>query len=137
MNPSLFLLDTNTISAAIRDKNGVREKIRSVHHDRFRVPSIVLAELEYGSLKAPDPDSYRLRWRRFLHGIPVVPFDEPSAIHHAKIRLELRHQPIGDRDLVIAAMALAYGLTVVSSNTGEFRRVQGLRVEDWSIAKNV
>lgn len=135
MNPVIFLLDTNTISAAIRGKEGVRERICAVHHDRFRVPSIVVAELEYGSLKAPDPDIYRLRWRRFLRGIPVVPFDEPSAIQHARIRLELKHQPIGDRDLVIAAMALAHGLTVVTSNIGEFRRVPGLRVEDWALGK--
>ncbi len=128
----LWLLDTNTISHAIRGVNGVRERIRALPQQRLRVPVVVVAELEYGSLKAPHPDQYRLRWRRFIDGIAIVPFDEPAAVAHAHLRHALRHQPIGERDLLIAAIAVANGLGVATGNTAEFKRVPKLKVVDWA-----
>ena len=127
-----YLLDTNVISRAIRGGDGTRERVRAMPQQRLRVPVIVVAELEYGSLKAPHPERYRMRWRRFLDGIAIVPFDEAAAIEHARLRLALRHHPIGERDLLIAATALANRLGVVTNNTAEFKRVPKLKVEDWS-----
>ena len=63
---------------------------------------------------------------------PRLPFDEAAADRHADIRWALRHQPIGERDLAIAAIALAHGATMVTNNRCEFDRVPGLVVEDWT-----
>jgi tRNA(fMet)-specific endonuclease VapC len=65
-----------------------------------------------------------------------LPFDDAAARHYAVIRheLESRDLLIGPNDLKIAAICLAHGLTLVSSNTKEFSRVSGLKVEDWGKA---
>ena len=128
----IWLLDTNTISHAIRGVHGVRERIRALPQQRLRVPVVVVAELEYGSLKAPYPDQYRLRWRRFIDGIAILPFDEAAAVAHARLRHILRQQPIGERDLLIAAIAVANGVGVATGNTAEFKRVPKLKVVDWA-----
>jgi predicted nucleic acid-binding protein len=63
-----------------------------------------------------------------------LPFDDLAAEHYARVRrtLEARGTPIGERDLIIASLALAHDLVVVTSNTCEFGRVEGLVLEDWS-----
>lgn len=61
----------------------------------------------------------------------VVPFDREAAEHHGRLRFALRHRPIGERDLLIAAIAAANRLTVVTRNIREFGPVPGLRVEEW------
>ena len=63
-----------------------------------------------------------------------LPFEDEAARHYATIRhdLETRAQVIGPNDLKIAAICLAHGLTLVSSNTDEFSRVAGLNVSDWT-----
>jgi tRNA(fMet)-specific endonuclease VapC len=64
----------------------------------------------------------------------VLAFAGDAAEHHARVRYRLRHKPIGDRDLLIAAIAIANDLTLVTHNTREFSRVPDLRVEDWGVA---
>ena len=62
----------------------------------------------------------------------MLPFDEPAAVEHARLRLTLRQTPIGERDLMIAAIALAHRLDVATINTTEFKRVPKLKVVDWT-----
>lgn len=126
------MLDTNTVIFFIKGKNSALTK-RILGHQvsDLRVSDITIAELEFGSLKAPFPDRHRSRWRQFLGSLASLPFDSAAALTHARARLDLRHQPIGERDLLIAAIALAHDLTVVTSNLAEFTRVPGLRCEDW------
>jgi len=59
-------------------------------------------------------------------------FDRAAAGEHARLRYLLRYAPIGERDLLVAAIASANGLGVVTNNLAEFARVPGLTVEDWS-----
>ena len=63
----------------------------------------------------------------------ILAFGEDAAFHHAALRLALRAQPIGERDLVIAPTAKAGGFIVVTHNAKHFGRVPGLEVEDWTI----
>ena len=62
----------------------------------------------------------------------VVAFDRGAAEHHARLRYPLRRRPIGERDLLIASIALAYDLTLVTHDAAEFSRVPRLRVDDWA-----
>ena len=70
-------------------------------------------------------------WRAFVEPFEIVAFDRPAAESHGRLRFAMRSQPIGERDLLIAATALAHDLTVVTHNAREFRRVPGLAVEEW------
>jgi tRNA(fMet)-specific endonuclease VapC len=71
--------------------------------------------------------------QRFLEQFESLPFDDQAGLIHGRIRAQLAAlgTPIGPYDLQIAAIALANNLTVVTHNTSEFKRVEGLRIEDW------
>ena len=93
---------------------------------------VTMAELWQGAAKHADPTAKRRLWNDFLLPYDVYAFDRASAEQHGELRYRLRHAPIGERDLLIAAVAMANNLTLVTANTREFERVPGLRVEDWS-----
>ena len=67
--------------------------------------------------------------------IPVLPLDATASTHYGKIRqsLQARGKPIGNNDLWIAAHALAGKLNLVTNNVAEFKRVPGLKVENWVV----
>jgi tRNA(fMet)-specific endonuclease VapC len=90
------------------------------------------AELWYGALNSQHPDRHIRDVEAFLAPFIVLPFDREAAKEHARLRMALRNMPIGERDLVIASVALAHRLTVVTHNQREFGRVPGLKTIDWS-----
>jgi tRNA(fMet)-specific endonuclease VapC len=70
----------------------------------------------------------------FLQGMTILPLDSSVAATYARVRadLETRGRPIGPLDLMIGAHALTLGATLVTNDVGEFRRIRGLRVADWT-----
>lgn len=94
---------------------------------------LVVAELRFGVLKR---GSERLRSTvdLILEALPVLPWEAPADEHYALIRVELEQKgrPISSNDTLIAAHALAIDATLVTANDREFRRVPGLRVENWT-----
>lgn len=131
---SRFCLDTNHISLAVRGDERVIGHLAKTHRRELSITSVTLAELEYSTRNHPHPEAWDRHWRRLIAGWPVLAFTRSEAIEHARLRFELRAHPIGERDLLIAAIAHANGMTLVTHNTGEFRRVKGLKVEDWARA---
>lgn len=128
----IWLLDTNVLIHTQRGRpEAVRRRLQAVAPDDVAISTITVAELWYGIASSDDPDAKRERWAGFLAPFEVLPFDRTAAELHGGLRFTLRHHPIGERDLLIAAIALANDLAVVTANTGEFRRVPGLQVEDW------
>lgn len=95
---------------------------------------MTVAELRYGALNSRDPDGDTARVEAFLAPIEVLSFDRDAARRHAELRYALRHQPIGERDLVIASVAVARQLTLVTRNQREFGRIAELSLEDWTEA---
>ena len=129
----IWLLDTNMLIFAARDRpKAVRRRLREVSPDDVVVTTVSIAELWFGAEKSEEPDRKKAAWRKFLEPFAVLAFDMPAAEKHAHLRFLLRHEPIGERDLLVAAIASAHGLTVVTNNLAEFSRVPGLKVEDWS-----
>ncbi len=127
------MLDTNVISDLIRDPQGrCAKRIAKAGEDRICTSIIVAAELRYGCAKR---NSKRLSKavEDLLAEIDVLPFEAPADAEYGAIRaaLERAGTPIGGNDLLIAAHACAVGATVVSANAGEFKRVRGLKVENW------
>ncbi len=128
-----YLLDTNTCVYAIKRVPNVIDRLRRLSPDDVSVSSVTLAELWFGARKSTKPARTRARLDSFLDPIAVISFDPAAAEDYAEIRFELERsgQPIGERDLLIASVARAQGLTVVTHNTREFNRVPALAVEDW------
>lgn len=133
-----FLLDTNAVVALLRNKPAeVREKYRKAESsgDYLAVSSVVLFELWYGVEKSDRVRENTERLRILLSGdLDLVDFDDEDAQTAGWVRAELEKAgtPIGAYDVLIAGQALRRGLTVVTANTSEFSRVNGLSWEDWT-----
>ncbi|MCY3969651.1 MAG: type II toxin-antitoxin system VapC family toxin [Holophagales bacterium] len=128
-----YLLDTNVVSQLIRRPDGrVAQRVAELEPGSFAINVIVAAELRYGAERRGSSRLTR-QLEAVLSAIDVLPLEEPVDRHYGEIRSELERsgQPIGFNDLLIAAHARALGLTLVTNNVGEFRRVSGLSVEDW------
>ncbi|HEX7508247.1 MAG TPA: type II toxin-antitoxin system VapC family toxin [Polyangia bacterium] len=99
------------------------------------ITAITLAEMWFGAAKSNQPRRTRSDQDAFLAPFRVLDFDTAAADCYASIRADLtaKGRPIGDRDLMIAAIARANRLVVVTSNVGEFARVPKLKVEDWMV----
>ena len=128
-----YLLDTNIISDLIRNPQGrAAKRIAKVGDEKICTSIIVAAELRYGCAKS---GSKRLleALEQLLGEITVLPFDVPSDASYGDIRstLEAAGKLVGANDLLIAAHARASGATIVTANLDEFRRVPGLKVENW------
>lgn len=130
----IHLLDSNT---CIRYLNGQSESIRrnleARRPEEIVLCSVVKAELTYGAVKSARPESNLDKLRRFSEPFTSLPFDDAAAEVYGRIRthLERSGKPIGPNDLLIAAIAIAHGATLITHNTGEFSRVEDLRYEDW------
>lgn len=128
-----YLLDTNIISDLVRNPQGkAAERIAIVGESSICTSIIVAAELRYGCAKSGSKRLLKAV-EDLLGEIAVLPFEVPADLDYGRIRseLEVAGTPIGSNDLLIAAHARATGATVVTANDGEFRRVRGLKVENW------
>ncbi len=131
-----YLIDTNIwIFHLKRPVSPVRAALASRSPREIAVCSVVWAELLHGARKYDDPEAREAKVLTTLEPFVSFDFDREAAHHYARIRhdLETRGQIIGNNDLMIAAIALANNLTIVSNNVDEFRRVPRLSVEDWSV----
>jgi len=129
-----YLLDANT---CIRFLNGTSEKVRrhmeTVEANDIALCSIVKAELIYGAFKSERQERNLARLGHFFSRFVSLPFDDVAAEAYGEIRahLERAGAPIGPNDLLIAAIARANELTLVTHNTREFQRVEDLKLADW------
>lgn len=131
-----YLLDTNVCIIYLKGRNlNLKQKLESVPIQEITVCSIVKSELCFGAMKSANPERNFALQQAFLAQFVSLPFDDLAATTFGVIRvqLETRGIPIGAYDLQIAAIALANNLTLVTHNTREFGRIEGLQVEDWEI----
>jgi len=131
-----YLLDTNICIFLIRNKSPrILVELRKHDPADLCISAITVAELEYGCDRSADPAKNRFALTEFLSPFTLLSFDEPAACIYGKVRtgLEKVGTPIGSMDLLIAAHAVSQQMTVVTNNTREFNRVEGLAVEDWSL----
>ena len=128
-----LLLDTDTCIAILNRDERIRPHLEKHTPSQLRMSAITLAELRFGVEKSRNGHRAASNLRVLLTKIAAVPFDEAATLRYGALRalLEKRGDPIGPLDTLIAAHALSAGRTLVSHNTREFRRVPGLRVEDW------
>lgn len=128
-----YLLDTNHISMLVHQpESRCAQRVYEAREQIF-TSVIVIAEIRFGLAKSPSRRLAELTGP-ILESIVVEPWSQPADDHYGRIRAELERKgmPIGANDLFIAAHALALDATLVTANEREFRRVPGLRVENWA-----
>jgi tRNA(fMet)-specific endonuclease VapC len=129
-----YLLDTNTCVRYLNKRSlAVINRLRNTPESEIALCSVVKAELYFGAMKSQNPEATIQGQRVFAERFISLPFDDSAAEFYAQIRADLatKGMPIGGNDLMIAAIALANGLILVTHNTREFSRVAGLQIEDW------
>lgn len=127
------MLDTNIISDLIRNPQGkAAKRIARLGEDGICTSIIVAAELRYGCAKNGSTRLLKAV-EDLLAEIDVLPFEAPADAEYGRIRneLEAAGRPIGGNDLLIAAHACTADATIVTANTNEFKRIRGLKVENW------
>ena len=130
----MYLLDTNIISYWMRGDQRLIDKIKSKSPGDLALSTVTMAEIYYGIEKSPNIKKLRReKIETICTQLEIFPFDEPAALKYGVIRAHLEKQGmvISERDLQIAAIAMANRLRVVTHNTKEFNRINNLPVEDW------
>jgi len=131
----MLLFDTNVWIQLIKGKSpALTAKWCGTAAEDLVVCAIGKGELWHGAHKYENPEKRLAIVDYWLGHYESLPFDGAAARHYADIRhqLESRREVIGPNDLKVAAICLAHDLTLVTGNVGEFSRVPGLCVEDWS-----
>jgi len=128
-----FLLDTDTCIYALKKNRNVIEHFLARDREEILVSVITEAELRTGAAKSMSPLKNLRLVENLLRPLAIAEFTSDDAIVYAHVRAKLERAgtPIGPLDTLIASQAVARNLTLVSNNEREFRRVSGLRLENW------
>ena len=129
----LRLLDTN-ICIYVMNRRPPQLQVRFEQYQAdLAISTITLAELRFGAAHSAQPTRNHQQVDLFCQYLRVVDFDAEAALRYGEIRAALKRagQLIGDNDLLIAAHALALDAILVTNNTREFERVDGLKLENW------
>lgn len=129
-----YLLDTNSASYVITgDFPRVRERLSKVPMAEVGISTLTEAELRFAVARRPDAAKLNVAIEEFLLRVEVMAWDSAAARHYARIRATLEEQgePMANLDMMIAAQAMATEAVLVSDDTA-FRRVKGLKVDDWT-----
>ena len=129
-----YLLDTNICIYLIKRRpSEVLERFKQHSPQDAAICTITLFELQYGIEKSQYQQRSEDALTKFLLPLNLINLDRPAAIEAASIRARLEREgmPIGPYDLLIAGLAKSRDMTLVTNNSKEFRRIVGLRLENW------
>jgi tRNA(fMet)-specific endonuclease VapC len=130
-----YLLDTDICSYIMkRSHPPVLDKLRALDIQSIYISVVTEAELLYGMQLSSKPKQMRAAFDAFIKHVRVLDWDHAAAEHYADIRASLHRSGnmIGANDLMIAAHSRSLDTILVTNNEREFRRVKGLKVENWS-----
>ncbi|MBA3059853.1 MAG: type II toxin-antitoxin system VapC family toxin [Gammaproteobacteria bacterium] len=129
----MYLLDTNICIYVINEQPAqVLQRLIQVGRESLAISTVTVAELAFGVEKS-DRAGTRTKLENFLSKFPILDWNQEAAWVYGRVRkvLEAKGQRIGERDLLLACQALALGATMVTNNTREFERIDGLKLENW------
>ena len=128
-----YMLDTNIVIYTMKNRPEEVRKIFNANAEQLSISTVTLMELLYGAEKSSDPAQNTRSIETFAARLRVLDYDSAAAQHTGQIRAELAKngKPIGPYDQMIAGHARSLGLILVSNNAREFKRVQGLRLDNW------
>ena len=129
-----YMLETDSCSFIMKRSNeGLLEKLRTIPPADVCMSVVTKSELRFGVEVSPKRERDEQALGALLKHVLVLDLSEDAATHYGEIRADLkrRGEMIGANDLLIAAHARSRGLTLVTNNTNEFGRVNGLTIENW------
>lgn len=127
-----YLLDTNMCIYLMKNQpEEVARRFAQCYVGDVVMSAITYAELEYGVAVAADPERERANLASLVEDIPVAPFDAPAGVAYGPIRMATRDSKKDHLDKLIAAHAVALGVTVVTNNVKDFAKYPGVTTENW------
>lgn len=128
-----YLLDTNIVIYVLKRRPIKVLDVFNKNASRMAISSITLSELMYGVEKSSQIDKNLEAVEDFISHLDVLSYDAKASQHYGQIKakLEKKGQIIGENDIHIAAHAISQGLTLVTNNLKEFKRVPNLALENW------
>jgi len=130
----MYFLDTNTCIYFLNGKyESIKTKILATSPNEIVIPSIVKAELLFGAYKSKKPKETIEKVGKFLEPFEIVPFDDMASYVYAELRskMEQSGELVGPNDLLIASIVKFHEGILVTHNVREFKRIKGLKIEDW------
>ena len=130
-----YFLDTNIIIYALKGLYpAIEEHFAKIPSQSIVIPTIVLAEIEYGARKSKNYHTTISKYSQFTSVFEKIPFTEKASEFYGIIRsnLEQKGELIGPNDLMIASIVLSENGILVTNNTKEFSRIEGLNLENWT-----
>jgi tRNA(fMet)-specific endonuclease VapC len=123
-----YLLDSDWVIHALAGRSRALSVLERLSSRHIGVSVITLAEVYQQAFESTNPDAYLATYRGFIRPFQVIPVTEPIAVRFAEIRalLTRRGELISDFDMLIAATALHYRLTVLTFNLRHFSRIPDL-----------
>ncbi|MGY5847881.1 PIN domain-containing protein [Salegentibacter sp. HM20] len=127
-----YLLDTNICIHFLRGRFNLKEKLKASGVENFAISEITLAELMFGAENSPHPESNTILVEKFSDQINILPiFNSINLYAKEKVRLRKLGKMISDLDLFIGTTSISHKLIMVTENLGEFKRIQGIKIENW------
>lgn len=129
-----YLLDTDTSVYYLNGLEQIVAKVADVGAHSLRISIITLAELYYGAANSSKPQRNRQRLLQLTKRIKILPFDDECAKNFGILKTDLKQagEIIEDFDIVIASTALTFGCTLVTNNVDHFKRIENLRIRNWT-----
>ena len=129
----MYILDTNTLIFFFKGMGNVSKRLIAIPPKDIGIPTIVLFELEVGIAKSTSPKKRQTQLKNLTSIVNILSFGYEEAKYATSIHLGLEEKgvPIGPYDILIAGIALSNKGILVTHNTKEFERIEGLKIEDW------
>ena len=128
-----YLIDTNIAIFYRKGKFDLEAKFDKITSDNFFISEMTLAELKFGVEKSEKPEKNKKTLDNFLTGVQILPiFHSLDLYAKEKARLQKAGTPVDDFDLLIGVTSVTHKLTMVTNNTNHFKRISGIKLEDWT-----
>ena len=118
----------------MKGKFNLEEKFDKATVDNCFISEMTLAELKFGVEKSEKPEKNKKALDNFITGVQILPiFQSLDLYAKEKARLQKIGISVDDFDLLIGATSVTYQLTMVTNNTSHFKRISGIKLEDWTV----
>lgn len=130
----MFLLDTDTIIYSLKDNEKVKKNLRHHYHETIKISVVTLMELYYGAYKSRKIESNLAKIKTLENSLEILSLGKESVelFGTYKARLEKNGLPLDDFDIMIASIALTHNLILVTNNIRHFKRIECLKMMNWT-----
>jgi tRNA(fMet)-specific endonuclease VapC len=129
-----YLLDTDICIYWLKGKSTVRTKIEQVDRSDIAICVITVTELYFGAYNSNKIEQNLKTAENFIQSIAVLPLSNDTLKKFGQLKAQLRKlgTPVADFDLLIASVAIAQNLILVTNNTRHYQKITGLNLENWN-----